>query len=191
MKSPPRISLLFVTLFLAVSVAHQAFSAQPAKITALGSESYLKYLLIHPLHHVEAISKEIQCTIDYDDATHTVLQTSFSADVSSFDSGNSNRDSHAMEVLDALTYPTVSFESTKIEPSGIALNVQGNLTFHGRTRPISFVASSNIDGNKLTVIGQTAVSLTAFDIERPSLLLMPVEDSLKISFDVVFPLGNK
>ncbi len=191
MKRPTHISTIFLVLLLVAIAAHQGFSGPATKITAVGSESSLTYLITHPLHHVEAISKEIQCSIDYDDATHTILQTSFSAEVSSFDSGNSNRDSHAMEVLDAIDFPTVSFESTRIEASGSSLNVQGNLTFHGRTKPISFVASSSIAGNKLTVIGKTAVSLTAFDIERPSLLLIPVEDSLKISFNVVFPVSNK
>ncbi|HTP12644.1 MAG TPA: YceI family protein, partial [Bacteroidota bacterium] len=35
-------------------------------------------------------------------------------DVTTFDSGNSNRDSHAMEVVDALTYPDVQFTSTSV-----------------------------------------------------------------------------
>lgn len=149
----------------------------------------MTYLLIHPLHRVEGVSKEFDAKIDYDDATHTILRASFSADVSTFDSGNSSRDSHAMEVLDALEYPTVSYASTGIQASGQVLTMHGNLTFHGQTHPVDVQATAAPAGDKLTVEGKTEVSLTAFGIERPSLLMIPTEDTLRISFKVLFPLG--
>ncbi len=171
---------------LVIAAAHLA-AAPPATRTAIKGESSLSYQLTHPLHEVTGVSKDVRCTIEYDDATKVVRQTAFSADVMSFDSGNSNRDSHAMEVLDALTYPTVSFESTHIESAGSTLHVQGNLTFHGRTKPIAFDATTAATGDRFTVNGTAAVSLTAFEIERPSLLMIPVKDTLHISFTMAFP----
>ncbi|MGA9121208.1 MAG: YceI family protein [Bacteroidota bacterium] len=159
----------------------------PVHLTALKGDSFLKYILVHPLHHVEGVSKEVTCSMDYDDATHTVTAASFQADVASFDSGNSSRDSHAMEVLDALEYPEVSFTSKSITSSGRNMQVQGDLTFHGQTKPVAFPATLDAAGSKISVEGNAAVSLTAFGIERPSLLLIPVEDTLHISFTMVFP----
>ena len=161
-------------------------AAPPEHLSAIKGDSFLKYLLVHPLHHVEGISKDLVCTMDYDDATHTVQSASFEAEVSSFDSGNSSRDSHAMEVLDALTFPVVSFKSSSITGSGHNLQVQGDLTFHGQTKPVSFPATMTSEGGKLSVAGNAAVSLTAYGIDRPSLLLIPVEDTLHISFTMVF-----
>jgi polyisoprenoid-binding protein YceI len=163
----------------------------PEHLTSQKGESFLKYLLNHPLHHVEGISKEVSCSMDYDDATHTVTAASFQADVSSFDSGNSSRDSHALEVLDALEYPEVSFRSTSVQCSGENLQVKGDLTFHGQTRPIEFPATIRPTGAGLAVDGKATVSLTAFGIERPTLLLIPVEDTLKISFTMVFPKAGE
>jgi polyisoprenoid-binding protein YceI len=160
--------------------------SQTITLQAIKGESSLSYVLIHPLHRVEAISKELTCTIQYDDATHTITSTSFSADVSSFDSGNSNRDSHALEVLDALIYPTVSFESKEIKTNGDKLEVGGDLTFHGVTKPIFFPASILRKNSKFVVNGETNVSLTAFQVERPSLLFIPVKDTLRVSFTMVF-----
>jgi polyisoprenoid-binding protein YceI len=96
-----------------------------------------------------------------------------------------------MEVLDALSYPTVSFNSKSITTTGTNLTVGGDLNFHGRTKPIVFAATTAKAADKLTVDGQANVSLTAFEIDRPSLLMIPVDDTLKISFIVVFPLAAK
>ena len=159
--------------------------------SAIRGESFLKYHLIHPFHEVDGVSKEVDCRVEVDDATGAIRSASFSADVSTFDSGNSNRDSHALEVLDALTYPMVSFQSTDVVTTGHDLRVSGNLTFHGRTHPIAFPATVDSNASKLTVRGTATVSLTAFEIERPSLLMIPVRDSLEISFAMVFPLNGR
>jgi polyisoprenoid-binding protein YceI len=108
-----------------------------------------------------------------------------------FDSGNSNRDSHAMEVLDALTFPTVSFQSKEIKTSGQDLLVSGDLTFHGVTKPISFDATTVSSGSDLTVQGKANISLTSYQIERPSLLFIPVEDTLRITFTLSFQINKQ
>lgn len=173
---------------LALVAGFSLVVAGPSKHTAAKDRSTLTYVLIHPLHRIEGTSKDVECEIEYDDATHTIIQASFSTGVDSFDSGNSNRDSHALEILEALMYPTVSFQSTAIVAHGSDLEVKGDLTFHGQTKPISFSASATGSENILNVDGSAKVSLTAFKIERPSLLMIPVEDTLSISFKMVFPL---
>ncbi len=173
---------------LVVLLSTNGFPPSSTTLTAIHGASMLQYLLVHPLHEVEGVCKDLSCTVQYDDATHTITHASFSADVSSFDSGNSNRDSHAMEVLDALEYPTVSFESTAIRETGDDLGVTGNLTFHGQTRPIIFEATDSARSDTLRVQGSAKISLTAFGIERPTLLMIPVHDTLRISFLMRFPL---
>lgn len=163
-----------------------SFGGAPEHLSAVKNSSYLKYDLVHPLHRVEGVSKDVSCTMDFDEASRTVQAATFVAEVMSFDSGNSSRDSHAMEVLDAITYPEVSFTSKKIVETGQNLDVEGDLTFHGQTRPIDFPATWATSGGKISVDGKAAVSLTAFGIQRPSLLLIPVEDTLHISFSMVF-----
>ena len=172
-----------IVLMLAVPVTRGAGS----KHVAAKDKSSLTYVLVHPLHEIEGTSKDIDCVIDVDDATQTISHASFSADVMSFNSGNSNRDSHAMETLEALLYPTVSFESTSIVPNGSSLDVTGNLTFHGVTRPVSFSAVRTDSDGSMNIQGKAKVSLTDFKIPRPSLLMIPVKDTLSISFTMVFP----
>ena len=44
----------------------------------------------------------------------------------------------AADVLEAARHPEVRFVSTSVEPEGEGYRVQGQLTLHGVTRPISF-----------------------------------------------------
>ena len=62
------------------------------------------------------------------------------------------------------------------------------MNFHGVTHDIVMMALPRWTSDKLEVTGQFDLSLTAFKIERPSLLLIPVEDALRFTFAVVFVL---
>ncbi|MCS7013506.1 MAG: YceI family protein [Chloroherpetonaceae bacterium] len=158
------------------------------KLSALKGESKLSYELVHPLHKVVATTKNFLCEIELLEETQEIQSVEFRAEVTSFDSGNSNRDAHALEVVEALLYPEVVFQSERIENQQDKLRVSGKLTFHGVTQPINFTARKRIVGSKLVVEGETEISLTAFKVERPALFFVKVEDALKISFEIAFAL---
>ncbi len=172
--------LLIGLLFIATP------SRDAKKISAIKGESWIKYSLSHPLHKVDAITKEFICDVEINDAKE-IQSVKVSADVMTFDSGNSNRDSHAMEVIDAFTYPEVSFISDAVSTNGNDLNVSGKLSFHGVTKPVSFSAKAQSQNGKTTVEGKITVKLEDFKVERPKLALIPTDEFLYISFVVVFP----
>ncbi len=176
------LSLLLACLLLSRSTA----GAQAKSVELLKDESKLTYTLSHPLHGVEATSREVVYRLQIDPASKTIKSVSASVDVTTFDSGNSNRDSHAMEVIDALTYPEVKFESTSISQNGDSVKVRGNLTFHGVKREIIIPAALKWSPKRLDVYGDFDVSLTAFKIERPSLLMIPTSDTLKFTVVAAF-----
>ncbi len=152
-----------------------------AKAVPIKDESKLTYNLSHPLHEVESTSKEVAYKVEVDPANRVIKSVSASVDVTTFDSGNSNRDSHAMEVIDALTYPEVTFASTSITQNGDSAKVTGKLTFHGVTKEILIPAVLKWSPNRLDVHGDFSISLTAFRVERPSLLMIPVSDELRFT----------
>lgn len=161
-------------------------SAQIKQIESVKKESSIIYRLTHPFHEVESISKDAQCIITVDIGKKEIKQVSVQVDVTTFNSGNSNRDSHAMEVIDALSYPEANFTSTNIVQYGDSLKISGKLTFHGITKDIRITATSKWTNNKLIVNGKFEISLTAFKVERPSLLMIPVKDELKFSIMQTF-----
>jgi polyisoprenoid-binding protein YceI len=137
---------------------------------------------------MESTSKEINCRIEIDPAKKEIKTVSAQIDVMTFNSGNSNRDSHAMEVIDAITYPDVIFSSTSIVQNGDSLKATGKLTFHGVTRDIIIAAATHWSPNRLEVNGSFDLSLTDFRVERPSLLGIKCDDTLMFSLTAVFKL---
>ena len=160
-----------------------------ASFELIKDESSVTYHLVHPLHKIEATSKDVQYALDADVTTKEIKRVSAQVDVTTFDSGNSNRDSHAMEVIDAISYPEVNFVSTSIVQAGDSVHVKGKLTFHGITKDVDIAGTSTWSDSKLVLRGGLSVSLAAFSIERPALLLIPVEDAL--TFDIVAAFGWK
>ncbi|HXX62396.1 MAG TPA: YceI family protein [Bacteroidota bacterium] len=163
-----------------------------AQVTHLKQQkegSLMTYKLVHPLHHVEATSKEVVYDVQADATKKEIRSVSGWVDVTTFDSGNSNRDSHAMEVIDAISYPEAKFESADVLQRGDSLIVKGKLTFHGVTKDVLALCKASWSEGKLEVDGGFDVSLTAFNIDRPSLLMIPVEDRLSFSLVALFVLN--
>jgi polyisoprenoid-binding protein YceI len=163
-------------------------AAQIKTVSSIKGKSSATYLLVHLMHEVEATSKDVTYTADLDIGAKTIRSVRAVVDVTTFDSGNSNRDSHAMEVVDAMSFPDVTFSSTSIVPQGNSLLVTGKLTFHGVTNEVTTVAVPEWENDKLVVHAKMPISLTAFKVERPSLLFIPVHDTLRFTLTAAFSL---
>ena len=75
-------------------------------------ESYIKYDAKHVLHAWEGINQNIKGVIVKDTKIEKIA---IAAQVVDFDSGNAGRDSHSLEVLEALKFPSIKFYSEKIK----------------------------------------------------------------------------
>ncbi|GAB3949353.1 YceI family protein [Spirosoma harenae] len=168
-----------------------AFVAPTAKrkIMADKAASTVTYAAKHPLHSWEGVSHDVSCAMIYNDETKQPETVAVAVKVASFDSDNNNRDSHAIEVLDGIKYPNVTFTSSdiKVGDNG-ALTAKGTLTFHGIAKPVTLQATRKESGNKLTLTGEFPVSMSDYSIERPSLMGMKTEDGMMLRFNVVFSL---
>ncbi|HZP30080.1 MAG TPA: YceI family protein [Acidimicrobiia bacterium] len=75
------------------------------------------------------------------------LQSSVSAtvDLSSIDTGNADRDAHirSADFFDVDAHPTLTFRSTGIRRDGDGFAVDGELTIHGVTRPVTLALEVN------------------------------------------------
>jgi polyisoprenoid-binding protein YceI len=178
MRATPNIPALAV---LAALAAFRPASAEPFE--AIKGESTLSYHLVHPMHKVNGVSRDFVCQVDLSPDTVS-SHIRVSAAIASFDSRNSSRDSHAMEIVQALKYPRVEFASDSVKPDGDGYLVSGKLTFHGRTRPIAFRVTPHFPPGKVEITGGFKVKLSDFDVKRPSLLLIPVKDEMTIDFDL-------
>jgi len=87
-------------------------------------------------------------------------------------------------VLDAGTYPTISFRSTAIEVgTGNVWTVTGNLQLHGQSHPVNFqmtkVDATHFEGTAM--VRQSAFGITPIRIAGGT---VSVKDDVKIVFEV-------
>jgi polyisoprenoid-binding protein YceI len=169
--------------------------AQDGQYQSLNGPSTLTYTLVHPMHVIQGVSHGVTCKVSINNDT-AKSEIACSAPLISFESGNDSRDSHMLEVVEALRYPEVQFSghptghvagsaSESAKPSGgEKWLVTGDLKFHGYTYPIRFTVVPTFSEGRVRIVGAFPISLTEFHIKRPSLLFVPVQDTVRIAIDV-------
>ena len=151
------------------------------------TKSSITYKMSHPMHNWEGVTKDVDGAVQFDDKTGKIVKVAVVAKIASFDSKNSNRDSHMLEVTEAIKYPTVSFVSTAVKDEGAVIDVTGNIIFHNVTKQIHFTAASVTENKNRTVTGNFVVLLEDFKLERPSLMMVKTDNEMRMSFSVAFP----
>lgn len=95
----------------------------------------VKHLAISNVHgrfgHVDA-------TIKYDDADVTKSTVNATIDVTAIETGEAARDNHlkSPDFFDVAKFTSASFVSTSVTKGGAGLQIAGNLTIHGVTKPV-------------------------------------------------------
>lgn len=113
-----------------------------------------------------------------------------------FDSGNFIRDANARRALfEAARFPWIVFEAERAQaadgvpadlPDGASreLTLEGMLTLHGVTRPLSPSVRVTRRGDLLTAETSFDVRLSDFDMRRPSLLGVVVDDLVRVEVEI-------
>jgi polyisoprenoid-binding protein YceI len=178
-------------IFLVLILTGLAFTGNrnkdKRKIAADTSLSQLSYAMRHPLHNFTASSKELKAIAVVDDETKLEM-IAVSVPVKSFDSGNSNRDSHTIEVTQALKYPNVTFSADNIIYSGNRVSATGKLVFHGITNSITIQGIQKHDNNKLVLSGNFEIDMTDYGIKPPAIMGMSTDKMIKLAFSLTFPV---
>jgi polyisoprenoid-binding protein YceI len=177
-----KLGTLLIGLLMVVSL----FAQNKVKVNSVKEESSIVYSMKHPLHEWTGESKEINSILLMDESKSTIYQVAVSVKVSTFDSKNANRDSHMMEVTEAIKFPNVTFVSTSVNIEGTDFTSSGNLTFHGINQPVAMKGKITKDGNKLTVSGDFNLKMTQFKVDPPSLMGINTNDDFKLEFKVVY-----
>jgi polyisoprenoid-binding protein YceI len=104
------------------------------------AHSEVDFSILHmSLSRVNGRFGNIGGTITFDEADITKSTVNVTIDVTSIDTGVSGRDSDlkSTNVFDAAQFPTATFVSTSVAKNGSGLTVNGNLTLHGVTKPVT------------------------------------------------------
>ncbi|MFZ9662186.1 MAG: YceI family protein [Chitinophagaceae bacterium] len=153
------------------------------------SKSTITYHMVHPMHNWDGVSKAVEGIVQYEEKSFILNKVAIVVKVSSFDSENSNRDSHMMEVTEAIKYPNVSFVSKSIKDDGTNLEINGDINFHGITKAILMKAQKKQIANHITVTGEFPILIEDFKIERPSLMMLKTDNEIGMKFLIEFDVN--
>jgi polyisoprenoid-binding protein YceI len=111
-------------------------------------------------------------TINYDANDISKSSVDFKAQMTSVDTGVTNRDNHlrTKDFFEVETYPDMAFKSTKVEKQGNNFVVTGDLTMKGVTKQISFpfqlagFAVNQRGGVVMGVVAETALNRRDFNV---------------------------
>ena len=148
--------------------------------------SEIIYVGKHFLHDWSGKNDNINGLLLIDQASNTINKIAVLLYVKDFDSGNSNRDSHSLEVLNAIRFPEINFYSENIINNNDSITFKGNLEFHGITISKDIPALVNMESNKIELEGNFKVSLREFGIKAPSFMLAEMQDFIDLSFSLEF-----
>lgn len=170
---------------LRIAVALFAFSTVAKADTKwVLTQSTLTYHVSHPLHQTEGVSHAAKGKgICHGGECNFLI----AVPVKSFDSGDSNRDLHMLQVTRGAEYPMVTVRTRLPESDETASKIRADLQiqFAGQTAEFKQVPLKlEKQGNEVHITGTIPATLTDFKIEPPSLLTMPVKNEIPIRVDM-------
>lgn len=95
-------------------------------------------------------------------------------------------------VLHPDQYPDITFQSTNVTSKGLGggryeVKINGNLTLHGVTRPITIPATVTLNGSTLRAVGEFSIDRDDYKVKATSAFhgMVRVDDDIKFEFDIV------
>jgi len=175
---PKKILLLFV--LFAVS---NLFAADQTWVL---KQSTLSYHVSHPLHQIDGVSHAARGKGVCREGECDFL---IAVPVKTFDSGDSNRDLHMLQVTRGAEYPMVQVRTRLPESAEGSTTVKADLEiqFAGQTvhyQQVPFEVKT--EGSEKHITGTIPATLSDFKIEPPSLLTMPVKNDIPVKVDMTW-----
>ncbi len=167
-------------IFLLLSIPVCAFADSQWTL----EKSTLAYHVSHPLHETEGVSHEARGKAICRGGQCEIL---VAVPVKSFDSGDSNRDLHMLQVARGAQFPMVVVRARVPETAAQSPSVDVDLEiqFAGQTvsyKKVPFHPTPQGDGIRIT--GTIPATLADFKIDPPTLLTVPTKNEIPIRVDL-------
>jgi len=89
-------------------------------------------------------------------------------------------------------YPDITFQSTNVTAKGLGgsrydVKINGNLTLHGVTKPITIPATVTLNGSTLRAVGEFSIDRGHYGVKATSAFhgMVRVDDDIKFEFDIL------
>ena len=149
-------------------------------------QSTLTYHVTHPLHQVDGASHAARgkgvCHAGQCDFL-------IAMPVKSFDSGDSNRDLHMLQVTRGGQFPMVTVRTRLSEDASASATIHADLEvqFAGQTVTYKQVPFQQVtQGDQTRISGTIPATLSDFKIDPPSLLAIPVKNEIPVRVEMTW-----
>ncbi len=149
-------------------------------------QSTLTYHVSHPLHQTDGVSHAARGKGICHEGQCDFL---IAVPVKTFDSGDSNRDLHMIQVTRGAEFPMVTVRTRLPEAESGSSSIRADLEiqFAGQTVHYQRIAFELVtDGSEKRITGTIPATLTDFKIDPPSLLTMPVKNEIPIRIEMTW-----
>jgi hypothetical protein len=175
--------VVFLVLAAANVFTAPAFAADRQWVL---KQSTLTYHVSHPLHQTEGVSHAARGKGVCHDGQCEFL---IAVPVKTFDSGDSNRDLHMIQVTRGAEFPMVTVRTRLPESGAASATVKADLEiqFAGQTTQYKQVQFQLVtQGNETRISGTIPATLADFKIDPPSLLTMPVKNDIPVRVEMTW-----
>ena len=173
-------NLLFALLLFALPVFAQADTQWVLQ------QSTLTYHMSHPMHEVNGVSHAAKGKgICHAGQCNFLI----AVPVKSFDSGDSNRDLHMIETTRGAQFPMVIVrtEFPEADTTSATLYADLEVQFAGQKAHYQHVPFQRVtQGDQVRITGTIPTTCSAFKIDRPSFLTVPIKNEIPVKVDMTW-----
>lgn len=174
----------FIIFFLLISAYSNCQKISQEKWILSSEQSYISYEGKHILHEWSGKSKNVKGILIMEN--NQPVKTAIISAIKDFDSGNSSRDSHAMEILETLLFPDVSFFGDTFTKKSEIFNILGKIKLHSIEKKINVSGEWKETNKKIILKGNFRVKPSDFEINLPDFMLVKMENNLDIEYELIF-----
>lgn len=149
---------------------------------------------VHPFGYSAPVTGEVDATVRDGrfDLTEPIT-ASLEVDLHALSGNDPPLDGEMRRRLDVQRYPRAKAAVLTVTAGteGSVYRLRGELSLHGKTRPLEGDATVTLDGDQLRATGSLLIDIREFGIKPPSLLIVRVHPEIEVTIDLVANLDDK
>jgi polyisoprenoid-binding protein YceI len=170
-------------LLLAMLATSGATAAEPLRFRIQPEASEISFRATSRIMNAEGHFGRFSGDVLADPNSPAGARITLTIDAASIDTGIQMRDKHlrSADFFDVERFPTIAFQSLRVEAAGRRTTVIGRLSLHGVTREIAVPVDVQITDTALVATGEFIVNRGEYAMNYNS-LLNPIGNEVRVAF---------
>ena len=181
----PRCILAPIIALIAVALAIPLATADARRYAVQTEASELGFRATSRLMNADGRFHRFRGDVAVDPQDLATARINLSIDAASIDTGIGLRDTHlrSADFFDVERFPTITFESLRVEAAGRRATVTGRLTVRGVTREIAVPVDVSVSDVALAASGELVMNRRDYGMSYNS-VVNPIGNEVRVSFTI-------